>query len=151
MALEEEAAARKRNGGRPTAPSSTTAIPGSAAWKANQSSAPSSGERPKLALAPRTTAPSAAVTPLVPAVRAAAAEPTPLRSSGPPSVVAPGARPSWRDKEMARSASGAGTPPPQANAAPGATSAAPARAASGTWASRRDARKSMSFLYLLRP
>ncbi|KAI5478581.1 translation initiation factor eIF-3 subunit 10 [Pseudohyphozyma bogoriensis] len=121
MAREEEAAARRAN----RTASGPPAV-GSAEWRAQRNAesaaAPAAGERPRLALAPRTQ----------PTPTAAAAG-EPARPSGPPQVVAPGgAKPSWRDREAARAASG-GSPTPAPPAASG-----PPRVGSGSWSSRRE-------------
>lgn len=110
-AREEEALARRQNGIRPPAAPIGPAAVGSAAWREQRAAdaaaaAPAAGERPRIALAPRSA--------LVPVAAAAAPVAAPIRPTpaaapaprGPPVVVPGGARPSWRDREAARAASG---------------------------------------------
>ncbi|GAA6058585.1 hypothetical protein JCM10212_007024 [Sporobolomyces blumeae] len=138
---EEEALARRQGGQRaPVAAASAAPVPGSAGWRASRESAlpppvgaaaPSSsgGERPRFQLQPRTVSQPASADSTPPASRDASEARRPV-------VAGLGeGRPSWREREAARAASG---PPP--TAAPVAT---PAPAAGrpgfgGRWTSARQ-------------
>ncbi|KAM0748142.1 hypothetical protein T439DRAFT_328131 [Meredithblackwellia eburnea MCA 4105] len=106
-AREEEAAARRAGGVK--APSGPAPV-GSAAWREQRAGA-AEGERPRLALKPRTVANEATPTP--PAPEKPASSPAATPSTRPSFVGAAGAKPSWRDREAARIASG-GTQSPAA-------------------------------------
>ncbi|GAA6043545.1 hypothetical protein JCM8097_001215 [Rhodosporidiobolus ruineniae] len=122
---EEEALARRQGGGlRSASAAAGPAVPGTAAWRAQRdgpglpppvpsAAAASSGERPRLNLAPRTQSrpesPAAAPSP------AAAAE-APRRPAGPPVIGGGGG---WREREAARAASNPGSPAPSSPAPTG--------------------------------
>ncbi|KAL8286727.1 hypothetical protein RQP46_004255 [Phenoliferia psychrophenolica] len=113
-AREEEALARRQNGIKPPAAPIGAPAVGSAAWRAaRESQAPppaASGERPRFALQPRTASAEAPPAPVAAPVR-----PTPVAAPaarGPPTVVAPGAKPSWREREAARAVNGGADTPP---------------------------------------
>ncbi|KAK4704359.1 translation initiation factor 3 subunit A, partial [Phenoliferia sp. Uapishka_3] len=123
LAIEEAALARRQNGIKPPAAPLGAPAVGSAAWREARAGA-ATGERPRIALQPRTASFEQPAPTPVRAAPAPVAAPTPR---GPPVVVAPGAKPTWREREAARlaaggaespSSDGARSPQPQEGARP---------------------------------
>ena len=113
-AREEEATARRQNGIKPPAAPIGAPAVGSAAWRearAAQAGPAATGERPRIALAPRSAPIAAESVPAPAPIRVAAPAPVAApQPRGPPVVVAGGAKPSWREREAARLASGGAAP-----------------------------------------